>query len=117
MVKNQNSVLKTSLRSATHATDSTCNGCKAKSAATAALRQTAPVMRLNRLKSRTVLAACSSRLTKCGHHGFNPNNWQSSMCENMVTGCQLRATSLLQAHRKPSAVNPACTCGLAVTQS
>ena len=35
--------LKTSLRSATHATDSTCNGCKANSAATNALRHVAAV--------------------------------------------------------------------------
>src|SRR6266404_3248732 len=36
-------VLNTSLRSAAHATDSTCAGCHAKRAATKALRQTAPV--------------------------------------------------------------------------
>ena len=40
----QKSVLSTSLRCDTHATDSTCNGCNAKSAATHALRPTAPVV-------------------------------------------------------------------------
>ncbi len=39
------SVLSVSLRSATHATDSTCSGCTAKSAATITLRQNARVVR------------------------------------------------------------------------
>ena len=59
----KNSVLRTSLRSETQATDSTCKGCSPKSAATKALRQRAPVIRRSAMKSRTVLAACSTRLT------------------------------------------------------
>jgi hypothetical protein len=49
MVRSQKNELRTSLRSATHATDSTWSGCQAKSAATKALRQRAPVMALDPL--------------------------------------------------------------------
>ena len=42
--RNQKSVLRTSLRSAIHATDSTCSGCRANSAATHALRHRRPVI-------------------------------------------------------------------------
>ena len=49
-------VLSTSLRSETHATDSTCNGCNAKSAATTALRHMAPVANLRIEKSSSVFA-------------------------------------------------------------
>ncbi len=54
-VRNPRKVLKTSFRSATHATDSTCNGCQAKIAATQALRQSVPVRRRSKKKSRTPL--------------------------------------------------------------
>jgi hypothetical protein len=52
--KNVDSV---SLRSAAHATDSTCNGCSAKSAATSALDQRACVVRNSNQKTSNVFAA------------------------------------------------------------
>ena len=56
----QKSVLSTSFRCDTHATDSTCMGWSAKSAATQALRPTAPVVAMKTAYSRTALAACSA---------------------------------------------------------
>ena len=50
------------LRSATQATDSTCNGCRANSAATKALRQRLRVMDSNTPNSSNVFRMCSSRL-------------------------------------------------------
>ena len=58
---NPKNVLKTSLRSATHATDSTCSGCKANSAATTAGRHCAPVRRRSSRNSSSVLATCNSQ--------------------------------------------------------
>ena len=55
MERNQKTALSTSLRSATQATDSTCIGCHAKSAATKALRQREFVKRRNKPKSNSVL--------------------------------------------------------------
>src|SRR6266850_1843029 len=56
-VSNQKKALKTSLRSATQATDSTCKGCHANSAATHALRQSARVIRRKTRKTKTLFAA------------------------------------------------------------
>ena len=57
-------MLRTFLRSAIHATDSTLMGCNAKSAATIRLRQAKPVA-LSRIRNRsTALAAWRSTLTK-----------------------------------------------------
>ncbi|MBK7047273.1 MAG: hypothetical protein IPH48_12365 [bacterium] len=56
--------LSTSLRSATHATDSTCNGWIANSAATSAGRQTAPVNRRRSKYSSSVLATCSAMFVR-----------------------------------------------------
>ena len=52
----------TSLRSETQATDSTCSGWTAKTAATKALRPTPRVMRASAKKSTSVAAAWSARL-------------------------------------------------------
>ena len=61
--------------------------------------------------------ACRRTFTRCGHHGCVPNNWQSTMCDSIVTGCQLRATSLCHTHLKPLTVRPAFTTGFAVMKS
>ena len=53
-VSMKKNVLSTSFRSETQATDSTCNGMQAKSAATKALRQNAPVRRLSSPNSNAV---------------------------------------------------------------
>ena len=55
------SVLSTSFRSDTHATDSTCRGCQAKIAAANPLRQVAPVILFKIRKSSNALAACRNR--------------------------------------------------------
>ena len=60
----KNSPLNTSLRSATQATDSTLRGWIAKTAATQALGQSAPVIR-RRARNRTIAAAaCKSTLVR-----------------------------------------------------
>ena len=56
------SPLKTSLRSATQATDSTRSGWMAKIAATHALGQSAPVIRRSAKSRRTAAAACNTTL-------------------------------------------------------
>ena len=60
----KNSPLKTSLRSATQATDSTRRGWMAKTAATHALGQSAPVIRRSTRNRRTAAAACKSTLVR-----------------------------------------------------
>ena len=60
----KNSPLKTSLRSATQATDSTLRGCTANTAATQALGQSAPVIRRSASNRSTAAAACKSTLVK-----------------------------------------------------
>src|SRR5580658_1867514 len=115
MVKKKKNALNTSLRSATHATDSTCKGCHPKSAATAAGRQTAPVMRRKSQKSNTVLAACSSALVAWWPAGCSPKREQSVIWESQVRGCQLAAWPVVQAQANPRQVHPSRTIGLAVT--
>src|ERR1035438_5528600 len=56
MVSSQKNVLSTFFRSVIHATVSTCNGCSAKSPATIALRQKAPVIRRKTTSSSSALA-------------------------------------------------------------
>ena len=55
-VSSQKNVLSTSFRSDTQATDSTCSGWIANSAATTALRPTVPVMRRSAMNSSSVFA-------------------------------------------------------------
>ena len=64
--------LRTSFRSAIHATDSTCSGCSANKAATNALRQRAPVRRFSATNSRLALTLWSKRLVRWCPLGFNP---------------------------------------------
>src|SRR5664280_184000 len=91
IVSIQKNMLRTSLRSDTHATDSTCNGCNANNAATHALRQCAPVNRRNSRNNSTVLAACRSTFVRCGPAAPGPNNCASNMRDSHVSGCQLAA--------------------------
>ena len=108
----QKKALNTSLRSAAHATDSTWSGCQANKAATIALRHRAPVSCLNQRNNSKVLATWKSRLVTWWPPGFKPNNWQSSMCEIHVSGCQLAAYPLWKAQPSPAHVNPLLTCEL-----
>ena len=62
----KNNPLNTSLRSDTHATDSTCKGWMANSAATKAPGQNVPVSRRNKRNSSTAFAACRITLVRCG---------------------------------------------------
>src|SRR5579885_3495599 len=93
--------LSTSLRSAIHATDSTCSGCTANKAATNALRQNAPVICRSTRNRRIAATACKSTFVRWCPAGFRPYSRQSSMCEIIVTGCQLRATLCVNAQRIP----------------
>jgi len=104
--------LNTSLRSETQATDSTRNGCQANNAATTALRQNAPVIAFNNRRSSIALAQWSNTLTMWGGPAFNPNNWQSSMCESQVSGCQLLACWSTKDQTTPHQLKPARTVGL-----
>ena len=64
MVSMKNKPLSTSLRSATHATDSTRKGWMAKTAATKALRQRAPVICRRSRKSTMTDAVWSRTLVR-----------------------------------------------------
>src|SRR5258708_25529303 len=88
-VSRKKNMLKTSFRSATHATDSTRRGCSPKKAATTKLRQIAPVARFKTRKSRTVFAQWSMILPKWCPQAFKPKILQSNVCESQVIGCQL----------------------------
>ena len=88
MVSIQKKVLTTFLRSATQATESTFMGCMAKSAATKALLQKAPVIHLKTMKSKRLFAMWNIRPVKWCFPGCNPYNWQSRAWESQVTGCQ-----------------------------
>ena len=72
MVSIQNNVLSTSFRSATHATDSTRNGCNPNNAANTAGRQSAAVIRLNTTNNRTVEAAWRRTFVRWCPQGLNP---------------------------------------------
>src|SRR5882672_11239061 len=106
---NPKKALKTSLRSATQATDSTCSGCRANNAATNALFQVASVNFCNRKKSRTAFAVCSSKFTKCGPKGPFPNNCESNIKESQVSGCQFAANPVVKAHAILAGFKPVWT--------
>jgi len=61
MVSIQNKVLRVSFRSEAQATDSTCNGCRAKRAAMNALGPMRPVISFSDQNSNKVFAMWSSR--------------------------------------------------------
>src|SRR5919109_3816445 len=106
MVSSPNKVLKTFFRSATHDTDSTLSGWTANNAATKKLRHWVPVARNSNQKSKATLKECSRMLTKWWPTGFSPNNWQSSMCESQVIGCQLETSKVVNAQWIPALVSP-----------
>src|ERR1051326_6855324 len=99
-------MLKTPLRSATHATDSTCTGCSANKAARKALGHRAFVNRRSTKNKSTELAACKSRFTKCGPAGSLPKSCASNMCEIHVIGCHVPNAQTI-----PPSVSPFVTWG------
>ena len=105
----------TSFRSATQATDSTWVGWTAKSAATSALRQVAPVIRRKTRNTSTAFAACRTTFTTWWAPGLMPKSSTSSMCESQVSGCQLETCSVVNAQVTPRQVRPAWTAGFSVT--
>jgi len=111
----KNIPLRTSLRSATHATDSTRSGCHANSAAAAALVQRAPESARSARKASAAFAAWSRTLVRWCAPGSSPNSDMSSMWETQVRGCQFVASPAVSAQRKPSRSRPAMTRGLCVT--
>ena len=114
-VRSQNRVLSTSFRSAIQATDSTCSGWTADSAATNAGRQTAPVIRTRSRKSSRTFTACSRRLVRWCRPASSPNNRTSSKWDSHVTGCQFAASKVPNAQAAVSVLRPLRTCALAVT--
>ena len=64
IVSSQKKALNTSLRSDAHATDSTCNGCQPKNAATNALGQILPVICFNKKNTSNVLAVWNNTFVK-----------------------------------------------------
>jgi len=87
MVRSQKKALRRFFRSATHATDSTWRGWKAKRAATRALRQMVPVVFFSRVNKSRVLAMWSRRFVKWWKIGSRPKSWQSRMWLREVNGC------------------------------
>src|SRR5580704_2405971 len=108
----QNSVLRTSFRSDTQATDSTWSGCAANSAATNALGPSRPVIAWSRPNRSSVFTMCSSRLVTWWGPALMPYICTSSMWDHQVSGCQLEAYPLVHAHLTPDPVRPPETCGL-----
>ena len=104
-----------SFRSATQATDSTCAGWRAKSAATNALRQAAPVIRRSTRNQSAVLARWRARFVVWWSPACIPKSWQSSMWDSQVSGCQFAAWPLESAQTSPGALSPPRTIGLSVT--
>ena len=78
VVAHQKTVLRTSLRSAIQATDSTWAGCTANNAATHALRQTAPVMSSNNPNNSNVASACHATFIRWWAPASMPNRVTSS---------------------------------------
>src|SRR4030095_10233201 len=80
---NPKKVDRVSLRSIAHATDSTCKGCRAKSAATTALGHLALVTRLRNRNRSTLFATWISALTSKCLPASRPNIWamQASGCQ------------------------------------
>ncbi len=74
MAASQRKVDRTSLRSDTQATDSTCNGWRAKRPATTREGTTRPVIRASTLASSRVLARCRTRLTRWWPKGSVPED-------------------------------------------
>jgi hypothetical protein len=86
-----------SLRSETHATDSTRKGCTAKSPAARALGTAAPVERSSMANRSTTLNRCSARLARWCALAAPPASWAISMCESQVSGCQFPSSVLVKA--------------------
>ena len=111
----KNNPERTSLRSATQATDSARSGCTAKTRATRAEGQLLRVRASSARKSRAAVSACSTTLVRWCGPGSMPKSWTSSMWESHVKGCQLDAWTLVKAHEIPSRLRPRATTGLRVT--
>ena len=111
IASDQNRVLKTSFRSATQATDSTCRGCNPNRPARTALGQCLPVSRRKHRKINTVFAACNKIFVRCGPAAVDPDHSTSSMYDSQVSGIQLPSSPVPNAHRIFSQVNPPRTCG------
>src|SRR5664280_1160940 len=117
IASDQNRVLKTSFRSATQATDSTCRGCNPNRPARMALGQCAPVSRRKSRKIKTVFAECKKMFVRCSPAAVGPDHSTSSMYESQVSGIQLPSSPVPNAHRTFSQVNPPKTCGFVATNS
>ena len=74
----RNSTLKTSFRSAIHATLSTRSGCNENSAATAVLAPTRPVIRHNATHNTPDVTACSTTFVRWKPAGRIPNRLTST---------------------------------------
>ncbi len=109
MVSSQKQVLNTSLRSETQATDCTCSGCSANSAATSALRHADPVIRDKTPNSSNALATWRNTLTRWCAPARPPHNCQTTMWESQVSGRQLPGGLVVKTQTRPDSVNPPCT--------
>jgi len=107
-------VLRTSLRSAIHATDSTCSGWTANRAATNALRPVAPVMRRKRMNTSSVFVTWITRLVTWYAPASVPNNVTSIRCDSHVIGCQYGEWPVVSAHHALFQLSPPRTVGFSV---
>jgi hypothetical protein len=113
----QKSALSVSLRSATHATDSTWRGCSANAPATKALRPRAFVHRVSHTSSSTVFATCSARSVAWCRPARRPKSCASSWCDSHTRGVQLPPSPVVKAHCTFAHVRPSFTSGVYVTKS
>ncbi|MBK7877016.1 MAG: hypothetical protein IPJ77_14935 [Planctomycetes bacterium] len=103
------------MRSATHATDSTCSGWSANSAATSHATPKRAVQRITSMPSSTDASTCKPSDTKWCAPGASPNSSTSSMCDSHVKGCQFAASPDVNAYAKAPFDNPARTTAFSVT--
>src|SRR5215470_8651108 len=68
-------------------------------------------------KSRITATECSKTLVKWCHPACNPKNWQSSMCEIEVSGCQFPPWERVKAQNTPLEVKPVIILGFSKTYS
>src|SRR5277367_3381122 len=115
MARKKKRVLRTFLRSAIQATDSTLIGCTAKSAATSRLGPRRFVIQARRRNSRRASTVWRRALWRWWPAGFKPKSWQSRAWEIQVRGCQLAAVVAENAHWRVLQVRPSRTWEFAVT--
>ena len=103
------------MRSAIHATDSTCSGCTANTAAVKADAPVARVIRWSARKSSTAANACWSTFTAWKPAGSKPNSVRSRCSESQVSGIQFASYGSRNARHTAAGETFSWRFGLSVT--